>query len=173
MRTHTHVLVTLALVGCGFHEGAVESASQAESAIVVPDSSNIPDPATIPGPVEVVGAEHDALRGPEPAPTIDSAPRGSAKLSAPYLQAAAAMEKPAIRERQMATGVTDMGYALPTLAPPAPPVPPPDRITMPDRISPPDGLKDFGINGFVDTATDPLSTFAVDVDTASYTMTRR
>ncbi|HRW07734.1 MAG TPA: von Willebrand factor type A domain-containing protein [Caldilineaceae bacterium] len=31
---------------------------------------------------------------------------------------------------------------------------------------------DYGINGFVDTTQDPLSTFAVDVDTGSYTLMR-
>lgn len=33
-------------------------------------------------------------------------------------------------------------------------------------------FKNYGINPFVEAATDPLSTFAVDVDTASYTVTR-
>jgi Ca-activated chloride channel homolog len=32
---------------------------------------------------------------------------------------------------------------------------------------------DYGVNGFVDTAQDRLSTFAVDVDTGSYTLARR
>jgi len=32
---------------------------------------------------------------------------------------------------------------------------------------------DYGVNGFVRTAEDALSTFAIDVDTASYSMTRR
>jgi len=32
---------------------------------------------------------------------------------------------------------------------------------------------DYGVNGFVATAKDPLSTFSVDVDTASYAITRR
>lgn len=34
-------------------------------------------------------------------------------------------------------------------------------------------FQDYGINGFVDTRRDHLSTFAVDVDTASYTVARR
>lgn len=32
---------------------------------------------------------------------------------------------------------------------------------------------DYGANGFVQVAVDPLSTFGIDVDTASYTLTRR
>ena len=33
-------------------------------------------------------------------------------------------------------------------------------------------FKNYGVNPFVEAATDPLSTFALDVDTASYTLTR-
>ena len=35
------------------------------------------------------------------------------------------------------------------------------------------GFRDYGVNGFVQTAQDRLSTFAIDVDTASYTMARK
>lgn len=33
-------------------------------------------------------------------------------------------------------------------------------------------FQDYGVNGFVETAQDPLSTFAVDVDTGAYTLVR-
>jgi Ca-activated chloride channel family protein len=36
-----------------------------------------------------------------------------------------------------------------------------------------DGFKDYGTNAWIDTAKDALSTFAADVDTASYTIARR
>lgn len=36
----------------------------------------------------------------------------------------------------------------------------------------PDNFVDYGVNPFVDTLDDPFSTFALDVDTASYTVTR-
>jgi Ca-activated chloride channel family protein len=36
-----------------------------------------------------------------------------------------------------------------------------------------EGYKDYGVNAWVDTMKDALSTFAVDVDTASYTIARR
>src|SRR5688572_12188010 len=35
------------------------------------------------------------------------------------------------------------------------------------------GFKDYGTNAWLDTAKDRLSTFAADVDTASYTIARR
>jgi Ca-activated chloride channel family protein len=41
------------------------------------------------------------------------------------------------------------------------------------RSSSGEGYKDYGVNAWVDTAKDALSTFAVDVDTASYTIARR
>ncbi|WP_423921639.1 VWA domain-containing protein [Candidatus Poriferisodalis sp.] len=40
------------------------------------------------------------------------------------------------------------------------------------RRTEPDNFVDYGINPFVDTADDPFSTFALDVDTASYTIAR-
>ncbi|WP_419553597.1 YfbK domain-containing protein [Candidatus Poriferisodalis sp.] len=40
------------------------------------------------------------------------------------------------------------------------------------RRAEPDTFVDYGINPFVDTADDPFSTFALDVDTASYTIAR-
>ena len=40
------------------------------------------------------------------------------------------------------------------------------------RPAEPDNFVDYGVNPFVDTADDPFSTFALDVDTASYTVAR-
>ena len=40
------------------------------------------------------------------------------------------------------------------------------------RRTEPDNFVDYGINPFVDTDDDPFSTFALDVDTASYTIAR-
>ncbi|HHO51710.1 MAG TPA: DUF3520 domain-containing protein [Deltaproteobacteria bacterium] len=55
-----------------------------------------------------------------------------------------------------------------------------DKAPSKDELSEPIGgditgesYRDYGINAFVETRSDPLSTFAVDVDTASYTVTRR
>ncbi|HHO50596.1 MAG TPA: VWA domain-containing protein [Deltaproteobacteria bacterium] len=84
--------------------------------------------------------------------------------------------------------------ALPSPPPPALPSPPPQAPTLLpppavasavappslgpshhlelDRPRPTDG-EALRINGFVDPAIDPLSTFSVDVDTGSYTLTRR
>ena len=63
--------------------------------------------------------------------------------------------------------------ASPRPAQPAPSPKPPIRRDEP-RDEPPAGMqfKDHGINPTVNTAKEPTSTFALDVDTASYTMIR-
>ncbi len=42
----------------------------------------------------------------------------------------------------------------------------------PSRLREPNNFQDYGVNPFVDPWEDPLSTFALDVDTASYTVAR-
>lgn len=68
--------------------------------------------------------------------------------------------------------------AFPTAFPPGTPAPPEEADQSED---PGDGLdvepsgntfEDYGVNPFVDTLEDPLSTFSVDVDTGSYTVAR-
>ncbi len=58
----------------------------------------------------------------------------------------------------------------------APPAPTQDPIaTYPSGSQPPvspDGFQDYGFNPFVDPRADPLSTFAIDVDTAAYSVAR-
>ena len=54
----------------------------------------------------------------------------------------------------------------------AEPEPEPYEPNQRRRRAEPDNFVDYGINPFVDTADDPFSTFALDVDTASYTIAR-
>lgn len=56
-----------------------------------------------------------------------------------------------------------------TVGPPAPQYP----GTTPAAYPQPVDFRDAGVNPFVDPARDPFSTFAMDVDTASYSVTRR
>ncbi len=50
---------------------------------------------------------------------------------------------------------------------------PPSSPTAPPNLPPPDMFfEDYGVNPFLDTEDDHLSTFAMDVDTASYTVAR-
>ncbi|RKU10652.1 hypothetical protein C6502_10500 [Candidatus Poribacteria bacterium] len=57
---------------------------------------------------------------------------------------------------------------------------PPPASSFPSGLNPPNGaafddvfFKDYGTNPFIDTEDDHLSTFGMDVDTASYSVTRR
>ena len=57
---------------------------------------------------------------------------------------------------------------------------PPPASSFPAGLNPPNGaafddvfFKDYGTNAFIDTEDDPFSTFGMDVDTASYSVTRR
>ena len=65
-------------------------------------------------------------------------------------------------------GAIAQSEAVHTAAPDHEPYEPSER-RRPDE---PDKFVDYGVNPFVDTADDPFSTFALDVDTASYTVAR-
>jgi Ca-activated chloride channel family protein len=52
------------------------------------------------------------------------------------------------------------------------PMPPPDS-DAPDEVRNTEDYTNYGVNPMTDTATDRLSTFAIDVDTASYAIARR
>ncbi len=72
----------------------------------------------------------------------------------------------------------DSGYVAATPAPVtvAPQAQEPSRIDRPSRTRTPEpddtNFVDAGVNPFIDTRDDPQSTFALDVDTASYTVGR-
>lgn len=60
-----------------------------------------------------------------------------------------------------------------TMAPPPPPPPPTPIAVAPPEPKGTEDYKDYGVNPVVDPAKDRFSTFAIDVDTASYSIARR
>lgn len=56
---------------------------------------------------------------------------------------------------------------------PRPSMRPPIVPSQPDPVSNSEDYKDYGVNPWVETSKDKLSTFAADVDTGSYTIARR
>jgi Ca-activated chloride channel family protein len=86
-------------------------------------------------------------------------------------------------KRAVAPAMEPMSAPMPmTTAPPMggavasggmrmPPPPPPPRPPVVAQNT--EHYTNYGVNGFTDASQDNLSTFAVDVDTASYTMVRR
>ncbi|MBW1880978.1 MAG: von Willebrand factor type A domain-containing protein [Deltaproteobacteria bacterium] len=73
--------------------------------------------------------------------------------------------------RTMSESVADMPYE-PVYLPEPEPTPPPVVRPIP-TVTNSEHYTDYGVNGFTIAQEDHLSTFAVDVDTASYAMTRR
>ncbi|AKF81407.1 von Willebrand factor A [Myxococcus fulvus 124B02] len=69
-------------------------------------------------------------------------------------------------KRNEAVGIGTMGRGSGRLAGSS-------RASDPDSTTNQEGYRDHGVNPFVSTAKDRLSTFAADVDTASYTLARR
>ena len=76
-------------------------------------------------------------------------------------------------------GGAPMDYAggeaeyAPTRAAAPPMAPPMEEPAIQDPVSNAEDYTDYGFNDFTDPNQDPLSTFSVDVDTASYTIARR
>lgn len=130
---------------------------------------------------------HDAPAG---APMADTAASGAVAPEAEARQAAPTAPPPPV---QMPTptgqasmpGATTAAIAQPQkpvkkseakvaimTAPPPPPAPAPIAVAPPEPKGTED-YRDYGINPVVDPAKDRFSTFAIDVDTASYSISRR
>jgi len=89
--------------------------------------------------------------------------------AAPAPSGVAAAEEPARDIETDDDGDAEGLFADPEIEPVLPeptPTPPPDRLED-NRFT------DYGYRRFIDTNQDPLSTFALDVDTGSYTVARR
>ncbi|WP_437958830.1 von Willebrand factor type A domain-containing protein [Sorangium sp. So ce119] len=115
------------------------------------------------------GASPAAPEAAAPAPPAPAAPPPAVAVAAPSSRAALT-SKPEARRAQAG--------AAPKKAPPQPvaaaprPAPAPVAVAAPE----PQGsetYRDYGVNPVEDPAKDRLSTFAIDVDTASYAIARR
>ena len=115
------------------------------------------------GRVLVVPTEGDALDEDESAALDD--------LSRPAVDDMADEEMPA---EEMAADAMDSAPASGRAqsASPQPIEEAASEMRRPCRRCDPNNFQDYGVNPFVDTWDDSLSTFALDVDTASYTVTR-
>jgi Ca-activated chloride channel family protein len=138
-------LTTFAASACKSDEAALKPANQNAAAVSATDSEYRPGERT---------TASGELREAEDAPSPDPASASAGK--AEY----AAKEMVAPRSKRLAQGMP-----MPTAAPPPPIVSDPRSNT--------ESFKDYGTNPMIDTSDDHLSTFAVDVDTASYAIARR
>ncbi len=105
------------------------------------------------------------------APAATKAPEATRAAAGPP-PGGAATSMPAYAQPLPATAAPAATYAPQPSGQNFPPYIPP--YPYPQGSNPPDNyFQDYGINGYVDARRDHLSTFAVDVDTAAYTLARR
>ncbi len=125
-----------------------------------PDSFVPSPPATLaPAQPAAAQAESEASQAVVVAPQYDLAEAQAAADSARSAPAPAPAAAPAAPERSRASQESAWGSVEPTR--------PGECWGCSSDI-----FQDYGVNPFVDTYRDPLSTFALDVDTASYVVTR-
>lgn len=158
-RRSPFVAVVLALVaGCGGgHQEAAKSPSPESGAAGAP-AAEAPYAATESAPREATSERGDAKQDESrPAARVQAQPRPVAPGQAPPAQA----PKPSGGAVALAPPPPQPGYPSAAIAQGAP------------EPMGTEGYKDYGVNGFVETKRDRLSTFSIDVDTASYAISRR
>ena len=186
------VVAALLATACG-------SDSEAEDAAPAPPPA--PPPAAALAPPPAASPEPPPPAEPEPAPAPARAaspapPPPAVRLSGEVLDVAGVAAAPAQAEAYEAAAEAEGALAQAQAASdaargrPAPPAAP-DAAPARTRASEESAwgsveptrpgecwgcssniFRDYGVNPFVDTLRDPLSTFALDVDTASYVVTR-
>jgi Ca-activated chloride channel family protein len=122
---------------------------------------------------------------PEPSYAFSSTPALAGDMAAPAEDSPASPMQPQYNAGADSAAPPPAQYAqaqqAPMGAPPAPP--PPPGVAAPKKeaeiaVAPPEpkgseDYRDYGVNPIVETAKDRFSTFAIDVDTASYSISRR
>ncbi|WNG36747.1 DUF3520 domain-containing protein [Archangium violaceum] len=117
-------------------------------------------------PESAAEAGAPAPRMPSPKPSSASA---GAALSAPVARDNSARMKRA----EVLSGSVASAPATPPPPPPMKMMPEGSRMQPPEPVSQGNSFAEHAPNAFTETATDRFSTFAVDVDTASYAVSRR
>jgi Ca-activated chloride channel family protein len=132
-------------------------------------------PAATPVPASAPTAAPAAIKQVAPAATQAPAVPPAQSIKAPEsTRVAAATAAPTTAPAATATArgpaitQSDTGPSADVAPPPAGAVTPSAEQMPPDMF-----FKTYGVNPFMDTRQDHLSTFAMDVDTASYTLARR
>jgi len=192
LRIGAVVVASLLVTACAADDGATAPAASAPVPAPAPAPAPEPAPqpprvaAPQPAPATAPAAEADAAAMPPPAmaPTAPSPAADAADDSGslPVAPPPAAAAEGGLAEAQAAADA-----ARSASAPPRAPEAAPDRTRASEKsawgsVEPTrpgecwgcssNIFRDYGVNPFVDALRDPLSTFALDVDTASYVVTR-
>ncbi|WP_437279608.1 VWA domain-containing protein [Sorangium sp. So ce375] len=170
-------LVTALLIGCGGSTPAPTAATGAAAPAEAADGRSMQP--EFDAPQDEGRASTAAHKEAEAADAIDpgAAPAEAAPPQAPSVAAApvAPSPRPAQARRTTAGGAPSPKKAAvqaqTAVARPAPP-PATVAVTTPEPQGS-ESYRDYGVNRVEDPAKDRLSTFAIDVDTASYAISRR
>jgi len=173
LRIGAVVVASLLVTACAADDGATAPAASA------------PVPAPAPAPAPEPAPQPPRVAAPQPAPATAPAAEADAaddSGSLPVAPPPAAAAEGGLAEAQAAADA-----ARSASAPPRAPEAAPDRTRASEKsawgsVEPTrpgecwgcssNIFRDYGVNPFVDALRDPLSTFALDVDTASYVVTR-
>jgi Ca-activated chloride channel family protein len=162
--------------------GTAESVEWQSQTHTAPKEEGAPPPAdtaAVPAPAEAAPVDDAVYAQTESSETKADAARPSPRKKM-STAAGIAMEAPAPeRHRDAMKPSEPMGRVA--VAPATPPPPPPVKslppggtaLHQPEPQSQGNSFAQHAPNAFTETATDRLSTFAVDVDTASYAVSRR
>ncbi len=185
------LLLALVLAACGGAASTEQEAPASEPQQTQPEDAAQGEAA------EDVSSGATTAPAPSPAPTAPAAEEpaeeldGGDRAADDALEYAEAEEEAMAEEAEALTGAADqemmqedMAVESMPAAPPAPEAaqPPAENVVEPDTIAPVPGDEDISpepepdvaveINPFTNTVDDSLSTFAMDVDTASYSAAR-
>ncbi|WP_437648156.1 vWA domain-containing protein [Sorangium sp. So ce362] len=183
-------LLAALLVGCGSAAPALEPASPASPAVPTGTAAGQSMQPEYDAPQEqeedrasaardekaevaAPGAAPAVAAPPPPAPPVTAAPAPRSPASpspARVAQSATATSAARLEARGRATGAAPAPKKVSAPAQAAPPAA--VAITAPEPQGS-ESYRDYGVNPVEDPAKDRLSTFAIDVDTASYAIARR
>ncbi len=160
-------IASVALAGC-MGVRAPEAVEYDAVSAVVDQAERVEPEAPIEAPSEAI-AEAEETEDAVSRPAPSSRPKPASKSRADSSRLMLMRGGPAQPQRNLASGGGDVAVlgGMGTGAAMAPPPPQPSPVVTEG------GYRDYGVNGFELAANDHLSTFAIDVDTASYTMARK
>jgi len=128
------------------------------------DRGGAPTDAKVSGVMVRESEEQMAAPPSSPPPVQMQAPTGAVPMATSTAMAQPQKPQPAKKDEAKVAILAQ---------PPAPPPPPSPIAVAPPEPKGTEDYRDYGINPVVDPAKDRFSTFAIDVDTASYSISRR
>ncbi len=148
---------TVAVSGCNSNSDKVADQTELKGNV----DKNVPSGAV--SKADRVGISADEAMAPMPSTVAPSRPMKKARRKPGAVHKARSIGQYSMKKR-VASGTGGMVMAKPM------PRPPKDRGPTAGNT---EDYKNYGVNPMVDTTKDKLSTFAIDVDTASYAIARR